>query len=165
MNMIFFFLCLFLFIMIFFIFLKHPLIMGLMLILNTIFLCVFVSLFSFSSWNSYILFLMFLGGILILFLYNISLISTEIFSMLNIKYFFLFFYFFIMFYIIFNFKESFFNDTFIFFCQKDFSGLTFFFLEYNSSSILFLISYIFLSLICIINLIYLMKDKGTMTSM
>nr|AXS65404.1 NADH dehydrogenase subunit 6 [Coleoptera sp. 15 KM-2017] len=157
------FLCFFLFIMIFFFFLKHPLIMGLMLILNTMFLCLFVSLFSFSSWNSYILFLMFLGGILILFLYNISLISTEIFSKLKIMNFILLFFVFLSFLIIFNFKESFFNDTFIFFFQKELSNLSFFFLEYNLSSILFLITYIFLSLICIINLIYLMKDKGTMS--
>nr|YP_010471448.1 NADH dehydrogenase subunit 6 [Acaciothrips ebneri]UVG40786.1 NADH dehydrogenase subunit 6 [Acaciothrips ebneri] len=162
MNMIFFFLFLFSLIMVFFFVLKHPLFMSLMLILNTMFLCIFVSMFSFSSWNSYILFLMFLGGILILFLYNISIISMEMFNPLNIKSVIYLLMFFLSFMMFFNFKETFFNDSLTFFLKKEFSNMTFFFLEYNLSSILFLICYIFFSLICIINLIYLMKDKGSM---
>nr|QTF76072.1 NADH dehydrogenase subunit 6 [Gynaikothrips uzeli] len=159
MNMIVLFLLLFFITMSCFFFLKHPLALGFLLILSTMFLSIFVSLFSFSSWNSYILFLMFLGGILILFLYNISLISTEIFlkfEMYNYIIIILLFFFFK------SLKETHFNDTLEFFSQKEISSFTFFFFNKTMGYILFMVTYLFLSLICIVNLVYLMKDKGSM---
>nr|YP_010026625.1 NADH dehydrogenase subunit 6 [Gynaikothrips ficorum]QOQ85873.1 NADH dehydrogenase subunit 6 [Gynaikothrips ficorum] len=162
MNIFFLFFSLFFITLSFYFFLKNPLIMGFFLILSTMFMCIFLCMYSFSSWNCYILFLMFLGGILILFLYNISLISTEIFSNMKILNFFLFMIFVFFLLIIQNIKETYFNDSLNFFNQQEISCFFTFFLKYNFNSILFLIIYIFLSLICVVNLIYLMKDKGSM---
>nr|YP_009738137.1 NADH dehydrogenase subunit 6 [Ctenolepisma villosum]QIB71371.1 NADH dehydrogenase subunit 6 [Ctenolepisma villosum] len=65
--------------------LTHPLSMGLMLIINTIITAVMITTMSESPWFSYILFLVFLGGMLVLFIYVTSLASNEMFSLkLNI---------------------------------------------------------------------------------
>nr|UZA61128.1 NADH dehydrogenase subunit 6 [Graptomyza sp.] len=66
-----------------FIFLQmnHPLSMGLMLLIQTITICLLSGLMSKSFWFSYILFLIFIGGMLILFIYVTSLASNEMFTM------------------------------------------------------------------------------------
>nr|QXU57646.1 NADH dehydrogenase subunit 6 [Cherax punctatus] len=61
--------------------LSHPLSMGLTLLIQTILICILSGLFSSSFWFSYILFLIFLGGMLILFIYVSSLASNESFKM------------------------------------------------------------------------------------
>nr|AVN68063.1 NADH dehydrogenase subunit 6 [Polyzosteria viridissima] len=58
---------------------SHPLAMGLMLLMQTVFMCLMSGLLSQSFWFSYILFLVFLGGMLILFIYVTSLASNEMF--------------------------------------------------------------------------------------
>lgn len=65
-----------------FIFLQisHPLAIGLILLLQTILICLITGIMAKSFWFSYILFLIFLGGILVLFIYVTSLASNEIFS-------------------------------------------------------------------------------------
>nr|YP_010262143.1 NADH dehydrogenase subunit 6 [Esanthelphusa keyini (nom. nud.)]UIB42750.1 NADH dehydrogenase subunit 6 [Esanthelphusa keyini (nom. nud.)] len=63
-----------------FTFLNHPLSMGLTLLVQTIIISIFVGFFTFSFWFSYILFLIFLGGLLVLFIYVASLASNEKFS-------------------------------------------------------------------------------------
>jgi len=138
--------------------LKHPLAIGLLLILNTFFLCIFIKMASFSSWNSYILFLIFLGGILILFLYNISVISTEIFFYIIIKEIFVIIIL-IFFFSFFNFKERFIIEIINFNLIKNCIPIIFLF--YNINIIIFLIIYLFLRLICVVNLIYIIKDKGS----
>nr|CDL72665.1 NADH dehydrogenase subunit 6 [Cherax sp. HG-2014a] len=60
--------------------LTHPLSMGLTLLMQTILICILSGLFSTSFWFSYILFLIFLGGMLILFIYVSSLASNEAFK-------------------------------------------------------------------------------------
>nr|AVN67719.1 NADH dehydrogenase subunit 6 [Eurycotis decipiens] len=60
---------------------KHPLALGLMLLMQTIIICLMTGLLSQSFWFSYVLFLIFLGGMLILFIYVTSLASNEMFSM------------------------------------------------------------------------------------
>ncbi|XP_069951715.1 NADH-ubiquinone oxidoreductase chain 6-like [Cherax quadricarinatus] len=60
--------------------LTHPLSIGLALLTHTIIICVLSGLFRPSFWFSYILFLIFLGGILILFIYVSSLASNEAFK-------------------------------------------------------------------------------------
>nr|YP_054541.1 NADH dehydrogenase subunit 6 [Thermobia domestica]AAT69290.1 NADH dehydrogenase subunit 6 [Thermobia domestica] len=60
---------------------SHPLSMGLMLIVNTITTCLTISTMSESPWFSYILFLVFLGGMLVLFIYVTSLASNEMFTL------------------------------------------------------------------------------------
>lgn len=62
----------------------HPLAIGLTLIIQTILICLLTGLITKSFWFSYILFLIFLGGILVLFIYVTSLASNEIFN-LSIK--------------------------------------------------------------------------------
>nr|YP_009441588.1 NADH dehydrogenase subunit 6 [Tachyta nana]AOY39263.1 NADH dehydrogenase subunit 6 [Tachyta nana] len=64
-----------------FIFINHPLSMGLILLLQTILISIMSSLFSYSYWFSYILFLIMLGGMLVLFMYMTSLASNEMFNL------------------------------------------------------------------------------------
>nr|UOU84886.1 NADH dehydrogenase subunit 6 [Themira lucida] len=63
---------------------NHPLAMGLMLLIQTLLICLITGLIAKSFWFSYILFLIFLGGMLVLFIYVTSLASNEMFS-LSIK--------------------------------------------------------------------------------
>nr|ALA08467.1 NADH dehydrogenase subunit 6 [Dynomene pilumnoides] len=60
--------------------LSHPLSMGLMLLFQTILVCLLSGLTSNSFWFSYILFLIFLGGMLVLFIYVASIASNENFK-------------------------------------------------------------------------------------
>uniref|UniRef100_UPI0030FEB884 NADH dehydrogenase subunit 6 n=1 Tax=Neopanorpa longiprocessa TaxID=757038 RepID=UPI0030FEB884 len=60
---------------------KHPLAMGLILLTQTLIICLTMGLISNTYWFSYILFLVFLGGMLVLFIYMTSLASNEMFSM------------------------------------------------------------------------------------
>nr|QXM16997.1 NADH dehydrogenase subunit 6 [Neoneuromus fenestralis] len=63
-----------------FIQMKHPLAMGLMLLLQTIMICLLSGIMLKTFWFSYILFLIMLGGMLVLFIYMTSLASNELFS-------------------------------------------------------------------------------------
>nr|YP_009229606.1 NADH dehydrogenase subunit 6 [Pteronarcella badia]ALT66163.1 NADH dehydrogenase subunit 6 [Pteronarcella badia] len=60
---------------------SHPLAMGLMLLLQTLMICLMTGFMTQSFWFSYILFLVFLGGLLVLFIYVTSLASNEMFSL------------------------------------------------------------------------------------
>nr|AMH85458.1 NADH dehydrogenase subunit 6 [Boettcheria latisterna] len=59
---------------------KHPLAMGLTLLIQTTLICLMTGLMTKTFWFSYILFLVFLGGMLVLFIYVTSLASNEMFS-------------------------------------------------------------------------------------
>nr|UEP16616.1 NADH dehydrogenase subunit 6 [Botanophila rubrifrons] len=59
---------------------KHPLAMGFILLMQTTMICIISSLMTNSFWYSYILFLIFIGGMLVLFIYVTSLASNEMFS-------------------------------------------------------------------------------------
>nr|UFZ12992.1 NADH dehydrogenase subunit 6 [Protohermes flavinervus] len=59
---------------------NHPLAMGLILLLQTILICLTSGMLVQTFWFSYILFLIMLGGMLILFIYMTSLASNELFS-------------------------------------------------------------------------------------
>nr|UFZ13096.1 NADH dehydrogenase subunit 6 [Protohermes sinuolatus] len=59
---------------------NHPLAMGLILLLQTVMICLTSGLLVQTFWFSYILFLIMLGGMLILFIYMTSLASNEMFS-------------------------------------------------------------------------------------
>nr|YP_009560257.1 NADH dehydrogenase subunit 6 [Oxysarcodexia thornax]QAA79155.1 NADH dehydrogenase subunit 6 [Oxysarcodexia thornax]QAA79168.1 NADH dehydrogenase subunit 6 [Oxysarcodexia thornax]QAA79194.1 NADH dehydrogenase subunit 6 [Oxysarcodexia thornax] len=59
---------------------KHPLAMGLTLLIQTTLICLTSGLMTKTFWFSYILFLVFLGGMLVLFIYVTSLASNEMFS-------------------------------------------------------------------------------------
>nr|QYH50545.1 NADH dehydrogenase subunit 6 [Papilio nephelus chaonulus]WHL46750.1 NADH dehydrogenase subunit 6 [Papilio nephelus] len=62
-------------------FLNHPLSMGLMILIQTLIICLLSGLLINSYWFSYILFLVFLGGLLVLFIYVSSVASNELFNM------------------------------------------------------------------------------------
>nr|YP_010371924.1 NADH dehydrogenase subunit 6 [Peleteria iavana]UOX27104.1 NADH dehydrogenase subunit 6 [Peleteria iavana] len=59
---------------------KHPLAMGLILLIQTTLVSLMTGLSTKSFWFSYILFLVFIGGMLVLFIYVTSLASNEMFS-------------------------------------------------------------------------------------
>nr|ALO77301.1 NADH deshydrogenase subunit 6 [Brachinus crepitans] len=63
-----------------FLFMNHPLSMGLILLIQTILISMMTGLFSYSYWFSYILFLVMIGGMLILFIYMTSMASNEMFN-------------------------------------------------------------------------------------
>nr|YP_009058601.1 NADH dehydrogenase subunit 6 [Euploea midamus]AIM46769.1 NADH dehydrogenase subunit 6 [Euploea midamus] len=68
---------------IFMLFIEHPLSMGFMILMQTLFLCLLSGLMINTYWFSYILFLIFLGGLLILFIYVSSIASNEMFKTNN----------------------------------------------------------------------------------
>nr|YP_010423978.1 NADH dehydrogenase subunit 6 [Hestina assimilis]QHN89101.1 NADH dehydrogenase subunit 6 [Hestina assimilis]UBA16608.1 NADH dehydrogenase subunit 6 [Hestinalis nama]USH57538.1 NADH dehydrogenase subunit 6 [Hestina assimilis] len=78
---------------IFMFFLNHPFSMGLMILIQTLLMSLLSSMLINTYWFSYILFLIFLGGLLVLFIYVSSIASNELFkiSMFNKSFFFFFF--------------------------------------------------------------------------
>lgn len=63
-----------------FLILNHPLSLGITLITQTLLITLLSGTLSINFWFSYSLFLIFIGGILILFIYITSLASNEIFK-------------------------------------------------------------------------------------
>nr|UXD78902.1 NADH dehydrogenase subunit 6 [Hipparchia autonoe] len=59
-------------------FINHPISMGLLILLQTLFICLLLGMLINSYWFSYILFLVFLGGLLVLFIYVSSIASNEL---------------------------------------------------------------------------------------
>nr|YP_009350621.1 NADH dehydrogenase subunit 6 [Labritermes buttelreepeni]AQP27471.1 NADH dehydrogenase subunit 6 [Labritermes buttelreepeni] len=59
---------------------KHPLAMGMMLLVQTVLVCLISGTMFSSFWFSYILFMIMIGGMLVLFMYMTSLASNEMFS-------------------------------------------------------------------------------------
>nr|YP_009141839.1 NADH dehydrogenase subunit 6 [Dendrolimus tabulaeformis]AIQ80249.1 NADH dehydrogenase subunit 6 [Dendrolimus tabulaeformis]AIQ80262.1 NADH dehydrogenase subunit 6 [Dendrolimus tabulaeformis] len=66
------------------IFLNHPLSMGLIILTQTLLTCIITGMLIKTYWFSYILFLTFLGGLLVLFIYVTSIASNELFK-INLK--------------------------------------------------------------------------------
>nr|YP_009350725.1 NADH dehydrogenase subunit 6 [Silvestritermes heyeri]AQP27651.1 NADH dehydrogenase subunit 6 [Silvestritermes heyeri]AQP29283.1 NADH dehydrogenase subunit 6 [Silvestritermes heyeri] len=62
---------------------KHPMAVGLMLLMQTIMVCLISGTMYSSFWFSYILFMIMIGGMLVLFMYMTSLASNEMFSPSN----------------------------------------------------------------------------------
>nr|WOR80768.1 NADH dehydrogenase subunit 6 [Pygoluciola sp.] len=63
-----------------FLFISHPLTMGMMLIMQTLFIAMWTGSMSMNFWYSYVLFIIMVGGMLILFIYMTSVASNEKFS-------------------------------------------------------------------------------------
>nr|YP_009995347.1 NADH dehydrogenase subunit 6 [Ochthebius deletus]QNP09750.1 NADH dehydrogenase subunit 6 [Ochthebius deletus] len=66
-----------------FLFMIHPLSMGLILLLQTIMISLITGFLNFNYWFSYILFLIMIGGMLVLFIYMTSVASNEKFKVNN----------------------------------------------------------------------------------
>nr|YP_010326134.1 NADH dehydrogenase subunit 6 [Chrysopera combinans]UNP49257.1 NADH dehydrogenase subunit 6 [Chrysopera combinans] len=64
----------------FMMFLNNPLSMGLMILFQTLLICLLSGMLIKTYWFSYILFLTFLGGLLVLFIYVSSIASNELFK-------------------------------------------------------------------------------------
>nr|YP_011021934.1 NADH dehydrogenase subunit 6 [Engelitermes zambo]WQM47282.1 NADH dehydrogenase subunit 6 [Engelitermes zambo]WQM47295.1 NADH dehydrogenase subunit 6 [Engelitermes zambo]WQM47308.1 NADH dehydrogenase subunit 6 [Engelitermes zambo]WQM47321.1 NADH dehydrogenase subunit 6 [Engelitermes zambo] len=62
---------------------KHPMAVGLMLLTQTMLMCLISGTMYSSFWFSYILFMIMIGGMLVLFMYMTSLASNEMFSPSN----------------------------------------------------------------------------------
>nr|YP_009538010.1 NADH dehydrogenase subunit 6 [Limenitis albomaculata]AYN60753.1 NADH dehydrogenase subunit 6 [Limenitis albomaculata] len=77
-KMFFSFLLIFISILLYFI--NHPLAMGLLILIQTLFTCLISGMLINTYWFSYILFLIFLGGLLVLFIYVSSVASNELFK-------------------------------------------------------------------------------------
>nr|YP_009691897.1 NADH dehydrogenase subunit 6 [Pterolophia sp. ZJY-2019]QEG58703.1 NADH dehydrogenase subunit 6 [Pterolophia sp. ZJY-2019] len=63
-----------------FVFLKHPLSLGVTLLIQTISVAILTGMMSVNYWFSYMLFLIMIGGMLILFMYMTSVASNEKFK-------------------------------------------------------------------------------------
>nr|ANJ70373.1 NADH dehydrogenase subunit 6 [Contacyphon variabilis] len=66
-----------------FMFLNHPISLGIVLLMQTILISLMSSFYTYSFWLSYILFLVMIGGVLILFTYITSIASNETFMFSN----------------------------------------------------------------------------------
>nr|UYC28892.1 NADH dehydrogenase subunit 6 [Medeopteryx sp.] len=63
-----------------FMFITHPLSMGMILLIQTLLISMWTGFMSMNFWYSYILFIVMVGGMLILFIYMTSVASNEKFS-------------------------------------------------------------------------------------
>nr|WCH54221.1 NADH dehydrogenase subunit 6 [Osphya sp. n.] len=68
-----------------FIFLIHPLSLGMILLMQTLLISLITGLMNLNFWYSYIIFLILVGGMLILFIYMTSIASNEKFK-INFKF-------------------------------------------------------------------------------
>nr|YP_009643542.1 NADH dehydrogenase subunit 6 [Psolodesmus mandarinus]AWH61867.1 NADH dehydrogenase subunit 6 [Psolodesmus mandarinus] len=59
---------------------KHPASTGIVLMIQTVLISLITNNFSQNAWFSYMLFLVFLGGMLVLFIYLTSVASNELFT-------------------------------------------------------------------------------------
>nr|ALO70773.1 NADH deshydrogenase subunit 6 [Nudobius lentus] len=140
-----------------FILMNHPLSLGLILLMQTILISLILSFFMFNFWFSYILFLIMVGGMLILFIYMTSVASNEKF-LYNNKI--LFFSIMMLLFLTMIITK---NNFFLNFEKKNFesfnemNNLNFIlskFLNFPLNSILFLlIIYLFITLIAVVKII------------
>nr|ALO76812.1 NADH deshydrogenase subunit 6 [Scirtidae sp. GENSP01] len=63
--------------------LNHPMSLGFILLIQTILMCMISGFYTYSLWLSYILFLIMIGGMLILFTYVTSMAPNEMFYFSN----------------------------------------------------------------------------------
>nr|YP_010010052.1 NADH dehydrogenase subunit 6 [Anoplistes halodendri]QNS38609.1 NADH dehydrogenase subunit 6 [Anoplistes halodendri] len=63
-----------------FMFMNHPLSFGLILLIETLLIALITGMMNFNFWFSYILFLVMVGGMLVLFIYMTSVASNEKFK-------------------------------------------------------------------------------------
>nr|YP_010538730.1 NADH dehydrogenase subunit 6 [Emarginoptyx trilucida]UYE92341.1 NADH dehydrogenase subunit 6 [Emarginoptyx trilucida] len=68
-----------------FMFISHPLSMGMILLMQTLLISMWTGFMSMNFWYSYILFIVMVGGMLILFIYMTSVASNEKFSFSKIN--------------------------------------------------------------------------------
>nr|AYV91145.1 NADH dehydrogenase subunit 6 [Parantica sita]UXD06487.1 NADH dehydrogenase subunit 6 [Parantica sita]WAX37266.1 NADH dehydrogenase subunit 6 [Parantica sita] len=144
-------------------FINHPLSMGLLILIQTLLLCIISGMIINTYWFSYILFLIFLGGLLVLFIYVSSIASNEMFKFINFNLIFIIFIVILFISIMYNLNLKwlifFFNDEMLNF----FSNFMFFNNEnkinlsklYNNNTfylMLMMIIYLYITLIAVVKI-------------
>nr|YP_010700047.1 NADH dehydrogenase subunit 6 [Parasa lepida]WCH63180.1 NADH dehydrogenase subunit 6 [Parasa lepida] len=144
-------------------FINHPLSMGFMILIQTLLISIILGMFIETYWFSYILFLTFLGGLLVLFIYVSSIASNEMFKFKNkTKFVFFFFTFSIISMMLFLKNNIFwmnlisnleiFNFNYMFFFNNNIFSLN---KLYNSQTFLLmmiLILYLFITLVTVVKI-------------
>nr|AII02241.1 NADH dehydrogenase subunit 6 [Oegoconia novimundi] len=146
-------------------FLNHPLSMGLMILLQTLLLCSLLGMIIKTYWFSYILFLTFLGGLLVLFIYVSSIASNELFKIsLKMKSTSILFIIFCIFFSIYNFYNlkwmNFFNNSemnnfnysYIYFNNENKLNLIKLYNNHTFLLMMMMIIYLFITLVAIIKI-------------
>nr|YP_010878697.1 NADH dehydrogenase subunit 6 [Rhagastis binoculata]WHE37889.1 NADH dehydrogenase subunit 6 [Rhagastis binoculata] len=145
-------------------FMNHPLSMGMLILIQTLMTCLLSGMLIKTYWFSYILFLTFLGGLLVLFIYVSSIASNEMFVLSNnMKIMFIIMLFFMMMIQIMFIKNlnwmnliynsemnNFFN--FMFFNNENKINLNKLYNNNSSMLMLLLIIYLFITLIAIVKI-------------
>nr|YP_010554812.1 NADH dehydrogenase subunit 6 [Sternochetus gravis]UYP50697.1 NADH dehydrogenase subunit 6 [Sternochetus gravis] len=148
-----------------FIFLNHPLSLGCILLIQTILISLSSGFLYFNFWFSYILFLVMIGGMLVMFMYMTSIASNEKFKMPKI----LPIWIILMIFILLSWKNkdpfysNIFNHSIINLSQSNImSNLTLnkFYNWPNSLIMMFLMIYLLITLIAIVKIIG--KNFGTL---
>lgn len=146
-------------------FLNHPLSIGLIILTQTFLTCLLSGIIIQSYWFSYILFLTFLGGLLVLFIYVSSIASNELFKInFKLKSLTIFFLFIIFILRIFFFNNliwinlsnnseiiNFFN-IFLFFNNENKINLSKLYNRHTFLIILILIIYLFITLVAVVKI-------------
>lgn len=146
-------------------FINHPLSMGLLILTQTLTICLISGILINSYWFSYILFLTFLGGLLVLFIYVSRISSNEIFQFPTQSYILFFFIIILLisitillfnniFWINFSFNSDIksFYELFIFFNNENQINLTKLYNIKTYILIIILIIYLFIRLIAIVKI-------------
>nr|YP_009537815.1 NADH dehydrogenase subunit 6 [Athyma lysanias]AYN60532.1 NADH dehydrogenase subunit 6 [Athyma lysanias] len=149
---------------IFLYFINHPLAMGLLILIQTLLTCLISGMLINTYWFSYILFLVFLGGLLVLFIYVSSVASNELFKIHFIsKFSFIYILFIMIFSIFFKNNLTWMNFSFNDEMDNFFNSILFFNNEYNFNlsklynkqnywMMLMMIIYLFITLIAIVKI-------------
>nr|WAM61660.1 NADH dehydrogenase subunit 6 [Neptis soma] len=149
---------------IFLFFINHPLAMGLLILVQTLLTCLLSGMMINTYWFSYILFLIFLGGLLVLFIYVSSVASNELFkiSFMN-KFMFSFIFLILVFSFIlknnlnwmnfsFNDEMNNFFNTFLFFNNEFNFNLSKLYNKQTYLLMMMMIIYLFITLIAIVKI-------------
>nr|YP_010240643.1 NADH dehydrogenase subunit 6 [Aleochara postica]QTG39870.1 NADH dehydrogenase subunit 6 [Aleochara postica] len=145
------------FISIMFLFMNHPITMGLTLLIQTIIISLISGMIHFNYWFSYILFLIMVGGLLVLFIYMTSIASNEMFyfSSKTMIMLFLIMFFMMIFFMVMD--SYFMNFTFLFnenmnFLIQNMNFLKKFFNYPSIIIILIMMNYLFITLIATVKI-------------
>nr|AJR19263.1 NADH dehydrogenase subunit 6 [Thremma gallicum] len=144
--------------------LSHPLIITMFMVIQTFIMTLIIGLMSYSFWMPYIMFLVFIGGLLILFIYISSLTPNKIYKMTPFTL--IFFAFFLIFIItiinkisgkFMNLEMINLNNLWFFFNTENNLFLTNFYNNNEMYLIIILMNYLLLALIISIKIINLKK--------
>nr|WEA76595.1 NADH dehydrogenase subunit 6 [Parnassius imperator] len=146
-------------------FFNHPLSMGLMILLQTLLTCLLSGMLINTYWFSYILFLVFLGGLLVLFIYVSSIASNEMFSnnfflkmilififSMSILLSYMFMYNMNWLNFIKNYEMNNFFNLFIFFNNENKINLSKLYNNYSHLMMMMMIIYLFITLVAVVNI-------------